>query len=201
MFLELYRLISGLPCVGPNNSSRRAHVKRILVALRPRLGRGRNTMAARLPSHRYWRSDLYGHLGDRRRRLSFIGAATGALEAMTTSDETTTPIVGERGLALTVYILYLAGFLTGVTAFVGVIIAHMKVFSASEGLRSHFHFQIRTFWIGLGYFIVGWLLVALVVGIPILIWWFAWTLIRTIKGLLLLNEGKPIARPASWLFG
>jgi uncharacterized membrane protein len=120
---------------------------------------------------------------------------------MTASDETTTSIVGKRGLALTVYILYMAGFLTGATAFVGVIIAHVKVASVSEHLRTHFRFQIRTFWIGLGYFLVGWLLVALLVGIPILIWWLTWTLVRTIKGLLLLNEGKPIARPASWLFG
>lgn len=111
------------------------------------------------------------------------------------------PFVDEGGLALTIYILYLAGFLTGVTAFVGVVVAHVKRSSASGWLESHFRFQIRTFWIGLGYFVIGWLLVALLVGVPILIWWLAWTLVRVIKGMLLLNERKPIAQPASWLFG
>jgi uncharacterized membrane protein len=111
------------------------------------------------------------------------------------------PVVGESGLVLTVYILYLVGFLTGITALIGVIIAHVKASSSGETARSHFQFQIRTFWIGLGYLAIGWLLVALLVGIPILIWWFAWTLARVIKGMLLLNEGKPVAQPASWLFG
>ena len=41
----------------------------------------------------------------------------------------------------------------------------------------------------------------ILIGIPILFWWFIWSLIRIIKGLVLLNERKPIANPTSWLFG
>ncbi len=62
-------------------------------------------------------------------------------------------------MALSVYILYLIGYLTGFTALVGVIIAHVKAPSSDEVLRSHYRFQIRTFWIGLLYLLVGWLLV------------------------------------------
>ena len=111
------------------------------------------------------------------------------------------PVVSGRGLALAVYILYLAGFLTVVTALVGVIIAHVKASSASEAISSHFRFQIRTFWIGLLYLMVGSLLFYFLIGIAVLIWWFIWTIIRVIKGIILLNDGKPIARPKSWLFG
>ena len=39
------------------------------------------------------------------------------------------------------------------------------------------------------------------IGFPILIWWTIWTMVRCIKGLMLLNENRPIARPQSWMFG
>ena len=71
------------------------------------------------------------------------------------STERPTSFVSQRGLALTVYILYLIGYLTGFTALVGVIIAHVKASSADEVLRSHYRFQIRTFWIGLLYLVLG----------------------------------------------
>lgn len=115
--------------------------------------------------------------------------------------QTQQPVVSGRSLALSVYILYLVGFLTGFTALIGVIIAHVKVSSSNDILRSHFRFQIHTFWGGLLYLIVGSALLSFVIGIPILIWWFIWTIVRIIKGMLLLNDGAPIARPKSGLFG
>ncbi len=113
----------------------------------------------------------------------------------------TKPYVSQGNLALTVYVLYLVGFVTGFTALIGVIIAHVKAPLSDDSLRGHFRFQIRTFWIGLLYLVVGWLLSYLIIGIPLLIWWFVWTVIRIIKGMLLLNDGKPIPKPSSWLFG
>ena len=61
------------------------------------------------------------------------------------------PLVSNKQLALIVYILYLAAYLTGLTAVIGVIIAHIKIGDADELTRSHYQFQIRTFWIGLLY--------------------------------------------------
>lgn len=58
--------------------------------------------------------------------------------------ERPTSFVSQRGVALSVYILYLIGY---------------KAPSSDEVLRSHYRFQIRTFWIGLLYLLVGWLLV------------------------------------------
>lgn len=111
------------------------------------------------------------------------------------------PIVNDRGFALAVYILYLAGYLTGITALIGVIIAYVKAPHATPNLRSHFRYQIYTFWIGLLYLILGWFLSYVAVGYLVLLWWFVWTLTRCIKGLIYLNEGRPIAKPTSWLFG
>ena len=68
-------------------------------------------------------------------------------------------------------------------------------------LRSHYQFQIRTFWIGLLYLAIGIPLCMVLIGIPVLAWWLLWSLIRIIKGIISVNEYKPIANPRSWLFG
>ncbi len=102
---------------------------------------------------------------------------------------------------MVVYILYLAGFFTGFTALAGVIIAHMQIGRSDPASDTHFQFQIRTFWIGLLYFVIGAISAVVVVGLLILLWWFIWTLIRCIKGLLAVNSREPIANPKSWLFG
>src|SRR5262249_38257500 len=31
--------------------------------------------------------------------------------------------------------------------------------------------------------------------------WFIWSLVRNVKGVLALNENRPIANPSSWMFG
>jgi uncharacterized membrane protein len=121
--------------------------------------------------------------------------------AMTLHYEAQRPIVSDDVLAVAVYVLYCAGYFTGISALVGVVIAHLKVDDSDPMLRSHYQFQIRTFWIGLLYLAIGFPLCLLLVGIPILVWWMVWSLVRIIKGIIALNEGRPIANPRSWLFG
>lgn len=111
------------------------------------------------------------------------------------------PMISDYGLALIVYILYLIGFLTGVSAVVGLIVAWMQIERADPVSRTHFRFQIRTFWIGLLFIAAGVVTLQIAVGALILVWWVVWTAIRCVKGLLLLNAGEPIAVPESWLFG
>jgi uncharacterized membrane protein len=113
----------------------------------------------------------------------------------------TAMIVDDRGLAFAVYVLYLLGYVTGITALIGVIIAYLQAHSANPPIKSHYTFQIRTFVIGLIYFLVGLLLVHLGVGVLILLWGFVWSLVRNVKGLLALNRSDPIANPESWMFG
>jgi uncharacterized membrane protein len=109
--------------------------------------------------------------------------------------------VSNTGLAFIVYLLYFAGYFTGITKIIGVIIAHVQVGSADPVAQSHFRFQIRTFWIGLLYIVVGVVLLFVAVGVIVLLWWLVWSLVRNIKGILALNENRPIAHPESWMFG
>ena len=115
--------------------------------------------------------------------------------------QTPAPTMSDNQLALIVYILYFAAYFVGITGLVGVIIAHVKVGTADPLLRSHYEFQIRTFWIGLLYFVVGFILLFVIIGIAVLLWWFVWSLIRNVKGVLALNENKPVPNPKSWMFG
>ena len=125
---------------------------------------------------------------------------------MTHVDPTPTPSppreqISNKTLALIVYILYFVAYFTGITALIGVIIAHVQVGSADPVLATHYRFQIRTFWIGLLYGIIGLVLSLILIGYLVLLWLFVWSLIRNVKGVLALNENQPIPNPASWMFG
>ena len=120
---------------------------------------------------------------------------------MTGPNSAPPPLVSNPQLALIVYILYFAAYVVGITALIGVIIAHVQVGTAEPLLASHYRFQIRTFWIGVLYLVVGGVLTLVLMGFLILLWWFVWSLVRNIKGVLALNENQPIANPGSWMFG
>ena len=129
------------------------------------------------------------------------GCLRSPIIAMTVTCENQRPIVSDHILAVAVYALYGLSYFTGFSVLIGVIIAHMKVADAEPMLQSHYRFQIRTFWIGVLYLAIGVPLSLVLIGFPIVIWWCVWSLVRVVKGSLLLIENKPIANPGSWLFG
>lgn len=98
-----------------------------------------------------------------------------------------------KNLATIVYGLQVAGFFVGITFIAGVIINYLKRREA-EGtwLESHFRWQIRTFWFGLLWSIIGVALVFVLVGILVLVVNAAWMLYRVIKGWIALEDGKPL---------
>jgi uncharacterized membrane protein len=111
------------------------------------------------------------------------------------------PVISNSTLALAVYVLYFLAYFTGITAVAGVIMAHLLVDTDDPMLKSHYRFQIRTFWIGLLLVFVGVILLTIGLGVLILMAWLVWSLVRNIKGFLALNENKPIENPESLLFG
>ena len=111
------------------------------------------------------------------------------------------PLISNYGLVLPVYILYLVGFLTGITFLVGVVIAYLQRGKTDSVCETHIQFQITTFWIGLLFFFVGLLTISIGIGVLILICGVIWTLIRCVKGLLLLNTRERIHNPKSWWLG
>ncbi len=93
-----------------------------------------------------------------------------------------------------VYILYaLAHFTGGLTAIAGVMINYIKREDvANTWLESHFRWQIRTFWFGLLWAVVGAVTAVLLIGFAVLFANFCWIIYRIVKGWLNLSDGKPM---------
>jgi uncharacterized membrane protein len=99
-----------------------------------------------------------------------------------------------RTLTMAVYLLQAVGFFVGLTWIVAVVINYVKKEEAAGSwLESHFRWQIRTFWFGLLWAVVGTLLL-IVFGLGYLVWLAAgvWAIYRIVKGWLYLNDGKPL---------
>ena len=107
---------------------------------------------------------------------------------------------GEASEANVVYILYLVGLLVGITALAGVIMAYVNRGSAPAWVQSHYRVQIRTFWIGLLYSLIGVVTCAIVVGFFWLAFVLVWWIVRCAKGMQAISRGVPYDRPASWIW-
>ena len=104
-------------------------------------------------------------------------------------------------IAKVVYLLYLAGPFVLLTGLIGVILAYVSRDRAPDWVRSHYRFQIRTFWLGAVFMVVGAVLAVVLIGYAVLFLWVVWLLVRSIKGLLTANRGETHPSPGSWLFG
>jgi uncharacterized membrane protein len=102
--------------------------------------------------------------------------------------------------AETVYILYLASLLVGITGIVGLVMAYVKRDEAPEWVKTHYRFQIRTFWIGLLYMVIG--LVTAVILIGFLVWLFnvVWLIVRCVKGMQAVSRGEAYENVTTWLW-
>ena len=99
-----------------------------------------------------------------------------------------------------VYICYLVGIIFPIAALVGLVIAYINKGDAPEWQKSHYQWQIRTFWIGFLLLIVSALTYLIVIGFFIGLFWLVWLVIRVVKGLKAVDAQQPIANPTSWLF-
>ena len=125
-------------------------------------------------------------------------------------------VSSEMASARLIYILYLVGILAGITTLIGLVLAYsnnskLKTLGPKDGahwIRSHFGFQIRTFWILLLYMIVGLTVLSTVIGetaqTGVYLGWLALVIVyvvRCAKGMSSLAKGKAHPNPKSWLFG
>lgn len=99
-----------------------------------------------------------------------------------------------------IYILYLLGIVLLIPEIIGVIMAYANKAEASDWLKSHYQFQIRTFWISSLFVVTGALLSVVVVGYFILLFWAVWLILRCVKGMEALGHKKPHPNPTGWLF-
>jgi len=105
-----------------------------------------------------------------------------------------------KASAKIVYILYMVGVMFGITGIVGVIMAYINKDDAPEWLKTHYQFQIRTFWIGALFMILGGILSIIVIGWFVLLFWVVWLIVRSVKGIKALDSEKAIENPTRWFF-
>ena len=115
----------------------------------------------------------------------------------------------DRVLPAIIYGLYLLGPVNGLTAVIGLVLAHMNRAGAPPRAQSHYIFLIRTFWLTIGWAILGGLLVLfglplsfVLVGIPFLVvGWIilslvgVWFILRTVVGVIYLARDEAYPRP------
>ncbi len=109
------------------------------------------------------------------------------------------PAITDSGAKI-IYILYLVSLVVGVTALVGVVMAYVNVGEAPEPLKTHYRFQIRTFWILLLYTVVAGLLTLVAIGALLFIFVAVWFVIRCVKGLKHLDRGEPYPNATTGLW-
>jgi uncharacterized membrane protein len=98
-----------------------------------------------------------------------------------------------KTIATVVYALQAAGFFVGLTWIAAVVVNYVKRDDVrGTWLESHFTWQIRTFWWGLLWAVIGALLALVAVGFVILFADAVWIIYRIAKGWLNLAEGKPV---------
>ena len=103
-------------------------------------------------------------------------------------------------MAKVIYILLLVSTIIGITGIVGLIMAYVMKDGADDTLMTHYRFQIRTFWIGLLYTMLGAFLLQFIIGFIILFFTFVWVVIRCAKGLRWLERYEPVDNVETWFF-
>jgi uncharacterized membrane protein len=98
-----------------------------------------------------------------------------------------------KTLTTVVYGLYALSWFFGISAIVAVVVNYIKREDvAGTWLESHFRWQIRTFWFGLLWSVVGMITFVLLIGWAILFANLVWLIYRIVKGWLYLNENRPM---------
>jgi uncharacterized membrane protein len=101
-----------------------------------------------------------------------------------------------KTLTTVIYALYAASLLVGITVLVAIVMNYVKKEDvAGSWLESHFRWQIRTFWFGLLWAIVGAITYFVVIGWFVMFADLIWFIYRIIKGWLRLNDNKPMYSP------
>lgn len=110
-----------------------------------------------------------------------------------TEVSTTTPKI--------IYILFLANMVIPFLGIIGVVMAYINKDDAPEWLQSHYQFQIRTFWIGSLFFLLGLVLSLVLIGYFLILFTIVWVIIRCVKGMKSLDAIQAHPDPKSWMFG
>ena len=98
----------------------------------------------------------------------------------------------EKTITTVIYALYAVSILVGgITAIVAIVMNYVKKDDVvGTFLESHFRWQIRTFWYGLLWSVLGVITFLVVIGWFVLFANAVWIIYRIVKGWLRLNDNK-----------
>jgi uncharacterized membrane protein len=101
--------------------------------------------------------------------------------------------INAQNITQMVYVLQAVGFFIGVTWLIAIVVNHVKLNEVrGTWLESHFRWQIRTFWFGLLWGVIGMITFIIFIGWAILLADAVWLVYRVIKGWLDFNARKPM---------
>lgn len=98
-----------------------------------------------------------------------------------------------------IYVLYLVGFIIGISAVVGIVLAYLNRGKSEPWVETHYTWAIRTFWIAVLGAIVSMLLMVIGIGFLLMIALAVWVIVRCVVGLQRAGRNEAIRDPYSWL--
>lgn len=98
-----------------------------------------------------------------------------------------------KDITALVYLLQLLGLVTALTAIAAVVVNYIKWDDVrGTWLESHFRWQMRTFWFSVLWWVVGFVLAFVGIGVLIIAAVTVWYLYRAVRGWLFLNERREV---------
>lgn len=110
------------------------------------------------------------------------------------------PMADQRQTALIIYILMLVPVVIPITHLVGLVMAYVSRDTAPDWLKTHYSFQIRTFWIGMLYLLIACVSCVILVGFLLVPAVVVWYIVRCALGLSRLMRSEAYPTPESWTF-
>jgi len=102
-------------------------------------------------------------------------------------------------MAMIVYLAYLGSLAFPPLAIAGLVLAYVNRDAAPDWLKSHYTFQIRTFWIGLLFWAVSIAFFVILIGFVLIFATIAWLIVRCALGLDRLLKREAYPNPESWI--
>jgi uncharacterized membrane protein len=97
-----------------------------------------------------------------------------------------------------IYVLYLAGFVIGITPLIGLVMAYVNRNKDGGWIETHYTWAIRTFWIAVLGGFVSLLLMIVAIGFLLAFAVAVWVIVRCVIGLQAVSRREAIRDPQSW---
>jgi uncharacterized membrane protein len=98
------------------------------------------------------------------------------------------------------FYLIIANAFVPLAGLAAAVMAYVNRDDADEVLKTHYQYQIRTFWIGTLYTAIAFLMTLVLIGFLLFPLVMIWNLFRGFKGLKVLKSYQPMPNPKTWMW-